>query len=112
MVCWGASSSAAGWGRLTRGVQLDGRSTVQGAGAEDEVPVVGHDAVGEEVDGGAGVGLGEGELEGGVVLVVAEEGDAGDGAVEDVVDVAGGALAAGAGHCRSLAVFTIKTQKK
>jgi hypothetical protein len=62
-------------------------------GAEDEVPVIWHGAVGEDVEGEAVAGLEKSAFEGEVVLVMAEEGNAGDGAVEDVVDEAAGAAA-------------------
>jgi len=59
------------------------------------VPVVGHDAVGENANGGHGF-LGEGEttLEGFVVLAGAEECHLADTAVEDVLDDVAGAMRA------------------
>ncbi len=53
----------------------------------DEVEVVGHEAEGEDADGGAVVGLLEGAEEGVVVGGFAEDGLGGWRVVEDVVDV-------------------------
>ena len=69
-----------------------------GGGLEDQVPVVGHDAVGEELDGDGVEGLGEDFFEGGVVEVFLEEGGAGVGSVEDVKEGVGGGDAGCAGH--------------
>jgi hypothetical protein len=66
--------------------------------AQEQVPVAGHDAVGEDFEWGALVGLEEGGEEGEVVLVAFEDVDASDGAVEDVVDDAARGLSGCSGH--------------
>jgi hypothetical protein len=57
-------------------------------GPQDEVPVVRHQAVGQQAGGGAGLGLLPDALEGPVVLVLEEQGAAAVAAVEGVVDEA------------------------
>ncbi len=56
---------------------------------QDEVPVVGHQAVGQQAGGGVGLGFFQDALEGPVVLVLEEEGAAAVAAVEGVVDQPG-----------------------
>jgi hypothetical protein len=69
---------------------------------DDEVPVVGHEAVRQEADRVALAGLGEDPLEGFVVAVVLEERQAAVGPVEGVVDVVGVAGTEGAAHAGRL----------
>ncbi len=69
-----------------------------GGGADDEVPVVGHEAEGEDGEWDTGVGFEEDALEGGEVGGFFEEGDAAGGAVEDVVGVAFGGDAGASWH--------------
>jgi len=57
-----------------------------------------HDAIGEDVDGEMIMGLGQGAFEGDVVLVMAEERNVCDGAVEDVIGEIGGAASGGSWH--------------
>jgi len=67
---------------------------------DDEVPVGGHEAEGEDADGVALVSEDEDAEEGVVVGGFAEHGHAADGAVEDVVDQAAGSGAGETGHGR------------
>lgn len=65
---------------------------------QGQVPVVGHEAPGEDADGDALVGLGQNAFEGGVVLVFVEKGALADAPVENVVDQPGGSMARPARH--------------
>src|SRR5262249_37325437 len=67
-------------------------------GPEDQVPVVGHQAVGQEAHGPEVGGLSEDGLEGGVVAILAEQGGGAEGGVEHVGDVAAGGAAGSAWH--------------
>ena len=70
-----------------------------GGGQQDQVPVVAHEAVGEQADAGeGGEGFGEHFQEGGVVAGGVEDGRAGVAAVEHVEHDAAGGDAGGAGH--------------
>ena len=69
-----------------------------GARAGGEVPVIGHEAIGEDGDGGASEGIGHDALEGGQVLVFVEERAAADTAAEHMEDHACGELAKWPGH--------------
>src|SRR5450432_17948 len=71
-------------------------------GVDDEMPVAGQDAVGENADWMALVGLEDDALEGLEIVVVAEEFHATDRAVEDVIDQAAGGAARLTGHGRSV----------
>src|SRR5258706_5976663 len=73
------------------------------ARAQDQVPVVGHEAVAEQIDGHDREGFAKAFLEGGVVAGVVEELAAGVGAVEDVEDHAARGDAGGAGHEETVA---------
>ena len=73
-----------------------------GAGAQDEVPVVAHQAPAQQVDVEPREGVGEDVEEGLEVFVLAEDCLAAVAAVQDVVDQAGLDAAAGAGHRRSV----------
>ena len=53
---------------------------------EDEVEMVGHDDVGQDAKGDAGVGFFEGAFEGGVIGFFAEDLGACRGAVHDMID--------------------------
>jgi len=68
------------------------------AGPEDEVEVAGHEDVGEDAHGEAGVGLFEGAFEGGVIGGFLEDAVAGGGEVEDVVSGVAADCAGFAGH--------------
>lgn len=57
------------------------------SGPEDEVEVVGHDAVGQHPHGVARGGVGEDAEEGAIIAVVVEDRGAGDGAVQGVIDL-------------------------
>jgi len=66
--------------------------------AEEQMPVIRHDAVGEEADGNGCKGVSHDAFEGGEVLVFLEDFAAADAAVEDMKDHSGGGDARGAGH--------------
>ena len=72
------------------------------AGAEDQVPVVGHEAPGEQVHGHGPQRPGQDGGEGGVVGVGLEQCHAPVAAVEGVECPAGGGEAGGAGHRRTV----------
>jgi len=74
-----------------------------GTGLDDKVPVVFHEAPGEQGQIDAGPGLQEDAFEGGVVLGLAKKGDAAGGAVEHMVDVTGRSVACMTGHGGMLA---------
>jgi len=67
-------------------------------GIEDKVPVVGHEAIGNDADGDELVCALDDALHGEVVGVFAEDAGAANGAVEDVIDEAGGGKSQAAGH--------------
>jgi len=59
-------------------------------GQDDQMPVIGHEAVGQQLRGiGPGQGLMEHALKGGVVAVFLEDGKAQHAAVEDVIGESG-----------------------
>jgi hypothetical protein len=65
---------------------------------DDEVPVIGHEAIGEEAYRDAGVCFGEDAFEGVIVLVFMEQGPAADAAVEDVIEQASRRIAGSTRH--------------
>jgi hypothetical protein len=83
-----------------------GRSALRGrprGRRVDEVPVIGHEAIGENGNGGSVVGFGEDSLEGGVVFGLEKEGSPGAATVEDVVDESAGSMTGFAWHARKSA---------
>jgi hypothetical protein len=73
----------------------EARETCVGGWPEDQVPVVGHEAPGEDADGGDLEGIGNGFEEGGRVAVGVEDAGGAVVAVDDVVGQAGGSEASG-----------------
>ena len=67
-------------------------------GPDDEMPVGGHKAEGEDADGVALVGQEEDAQEGVVVGGFAEHGHFADGAIEDMIDQSAGGFSGDAGH--------------
>ena len=69
-------------------------------GPQDEVPMVGHDAIAEDADRVPFAGLVDDAEEGFVVAASFEEGQASDRPIEGVINKAAGGLASSAGHGR------------
>ena len=67
-------------------------------GPEDEVPVIGHEAVAENADRELGVGFIDNAQERLVVAVLLEERQPGDGSIQGVVDVAARRMASSSWH--------------
>jgi hypothetical protein len=66
--------------------------------AEQQMPVIGHDAVSKELDGNGRQGVGEDAFKGGKVFILAEDFAASDAAVEHVKDHSTGSDAGGTRH--------------
>ena len=64
------------------------RDLVIGLGPDDEVPMVGHQAVAQQAQGATLLGFNQHAQKGSVVTVLAEQGGTSVGPVQDVVDVA------------------------
>jgi hypothetical protein len=71
-------------------------------GPDNEVEVIGHEAIGQQAHGHFVLGLAQDALEGGVVAVLMEDGGACYGMVEDVVDETTGSSAWSSGHAHTL----------
>ena len=94
----GAVAAVAGLGVALGQAADEAGEVAVGVGPQDEMPVVGHQAPGEQPHAGARTLLGQELGEGAVVDLVVEQGCARVGAVQHVVDEAADVGAGGAGH--------------
>lgn len=80
----------------------EGGQVAVGLGPEGHVPVVGHQAVGEDAHGAQGLHLGHDSLEGGVVGGLFEQGHPAHATVEHVVNIPAGGWPGSPGHGRKI----------